>query len=285
MASSLKCATSSINTHAAAIGVQVELRGDSQGRAAAALLAAELTSSFRATAPKLHIQGLCHGALRVTTQQGLEPRAWQPQLLPPDPACHGDTQSGQTDPLPSAACLPLWNVTLFRGRCEVQQDIISSVAVPCVPLHRAADAFIAAQAVDYTKSACSSSFPGFPASWQDTYCAQFEAHYCVEDTPQVVRFILTAHGVASVPAQLAIDNELIAFVSESGPPETVHGIGLTKTDAVVVLSPGCHQVSVVYDDAPALQEGNCTMVCSHRHVPPHNLYQQRGHAPLYGLPR
>jgi hypothetical protein len=260
MTSSLKCLTTSINTHAAAIGVQVELLGTNDGHAAAELLASELTSSFRATVPKLHIHNLCHGTLRVATSLGLEPRAWQPQLLPPDLACIKGDVAHTSALLLNAACLPLWNVTLYRGRCNLRPSGASGSSVPIVPLDKAADASLASKAVDYVKSACENTFPRFPPSWQDTYCAQFDAHYCISNKSQVVRLILTAHGVAKVPAQLSIDGELVAHVSNE--QEEQHGVpkSVIRSDAVVVLSQGCHHVSVVYDDAPAVQQGNCSTV-------------------------
>jgi hypothetical protein len=261
MTSSLRCLTTTINTHAAAIGVQVELLGTNDGHAAAELLASELTSSFRATIPQLHIHDLCHGTLRVATSLGLEPRAWQPQLLPPDLACFKGDEANTSASLLDAACLPLWNVTLYRGRCNVQSSGTSGSNIPIIPLNKAADASLTSKSVDYVKSACANAFPGFPPSWQDTYCAQFDAHYCIPNRTQVVRLILTARGLATVPAQLSIDGELVAYVRNE--QEEQHGVpeSATRSDAVVVLSQGCHRISVVYDDAPAVQQGNCSTVC------------------------
>jgi hypothetical protein len=158
-----------------------------------------------------------------------------PPLLTPSPS-----------PAPGA-CANSWSVHLKHGQCpsvDVRGALIPTFQ-QVLP-----DTTFSVDVVDLYKATCNHSFPGFPEDWVHNYCAAFETYFCIPDGAQVVRFVLQALGTAPVPASLSIGGHIVTWVKASSPEARLTSgseLQATAVDKLMVLSEGCHHISVMYD--------------------------------------
>lgn len=236
--------------HAIGWGVQVSLRPTAAAAAASELLAAQLHSAFRGAVPALNIHSMCYGSLRIPTHAKHASRMWRPEVKPPDAACMHGLPAPAT-----SACVPLWRVALQRGACP-RSGASSEISSPTpTPFDRSVDDVeFMAESVDFFKSSCRETFPGFPAGWQADYCARADAVYCVAGGAEVIRLTLVAGPSPRTAAALVVDGDTVAAAALSAreATEAVSSLDSAQTevtaDAIIVMHAGCHNVTAVFED-------------------------------------
>eukprot|EP00892_Ulva_mutabilis_P009419 jgi/Ulvmu1/684/UM010_0056.1 len=238
--------------HAIGWGISISLRPTAAAATAAQLLAAQLHAAFRGAIPALNIHSMCYGALRIPTHAAHASPMWRPAVMPPDVAClHGSPSANP------AGCLPLWSVALHRGSCPtaVAPPHISDTRVP-TPFDRdEAEVDFMAESLDFFRSSCMNTYPGFPAGWRVGYCARADSVYCVATGVEVVRFVLVAGSLPRTAATLLVDGSIVAAVAAAGDGAyAAAAVDLAGTrrevmaDAVLVMHAGCHHMSVAFED-------------------------------------
>lgn len=237
--------------HAIGWGVQVSLRPTAAAAEASQLLASQLHAAFRGAAPALNIHSMCYGALRIPTHASHASRMWRPGVTPPDAACaHGTT------PPPGSACLPLWRLALHRGTCAraAPPPHVSPSPVPAPFDDIENDVEFMARSVDFYKSSCRETFPGFPAGWHAGYCGRADVVYCVAAGAEVLHLFLIAGPSYRSAASLLVDGSVVAAVApgESDPAAFAGGLDAARSevlaDAIIVMHTGCHELTVVFED-------------------------------------
>lgn len=237
-------------THAIGWGVHVSLRPTAAAATAAQLLAAQLHAAFRGTIPALNIHSMCYGALRIPTHAAHASPMWRPKVLPPDAACqHGTPAAGTT------ACLPLWRLAMHRGTCPTAEAPLwvsdSRVAIPFDDAEAEVD--LMSESVDFFRSTCRDTYPGFPRGWRSGFCARADSVYCVATGVQVLRLVLVAGAPQHASATLVVDGTIRAAVAPAASAEAAD-LNLSGTrseltaDAVIVMHAGCHHLSIAFED-------------------------------------
>ena len=252
--------------HAIGWGLQVSLRPTAAAASASELLAAQLHSAFRGSVP-LNIHSMCYGSLRIPTHAKHASHMWRPEVKPPDAACMHGLAAPET-----SACVPLWRLALQRGACP-RAGASSEVSSPApTPFDRSEDDVeFMAKSVDFFKSSCRETFPGFPSGWQADYCARADAVYCVAGGAEVMRLTLVAGPLPRTTAALVVDGDTVAAVALSAreAAEAASSLDAAQTevmaDAIIVMHAGCHNVTVVFEDqlqdaAPAVRLWELCMV-------------------------
>jgi hypothetical protein len=250
------------------------------------LLAAELASSFTSALPALHISSMCHGAHRIAPPSSaisLQPRsrAWDPTVNAPSAAClHAGTEV--TSSL-SSSCLPLFKVSLTHGSCPraYPEPHVSPLSVPVPHPDSTTEHTFMTRQVDFHRSACSEAFSGFPAGWSHSYCAQVSADFCIPDHPRVVRVSLSAAAQPHVAASMMVDGKVVsAIISRSGVEDdsSLGSHSQTIVNIVLVLEPGCHAFSIVYEDSHTGEEKRS---CGHVRLPSFQHSKAPTHAELH----
>jgi hypothetical protein len=168
--------------------------------------------------------------------------------------CEYETMSPPPSPQVPSPCAHAWTVQLYRGSCPTR--LTQHGRALSAPSH-APDTSYTTPTIGWEKS-CSDPNHGMPPGWQRDYCAVAEVYLCAIDGPQVIQFVVTATGNAT----LALNNTIVAI---SGSKDDTHAsssstrMSLAPKNAVV-LPQGCHQVSLIFQDPGSAHGSN--QVCT-----------------------
>jgi hypothetical protein len=207
-----------------------------------------LNVQLRADTPDIVVKGVeasFANFFPLYTHQKISVCTSSPRHIPQAPSpCSEVDVPVQPSPLP---CANSWTVQLHRGLCpSMSEQAHPRPAVLQTSQHTTFDI----DSIDLFKSTCDHSFPGFPAAWASNYCAYFDAHLCLQKEAQVVRFSLQATGSALVPASLAINNNVAAWVEKPAQAQTwnMSEFESPVAEKLLVLSAGCHHITVTFED-------------------------------------
>lgn len=166
-----------------------------------------------------------------------------------------------TLPEPPQPCEDKWIMDVYKRRCSTAQ--VPGVLVPMRPEGQGGSVHTSrVDVIDVLQESCSQLFPGVPAAVRSA-CAAWSAHLCLDEA-QLLRVNVMARGGAEIPASLAVNGTVKAFVQDKhfDQPDSTDTVGMIPAaDVRLALAPGCHHLEVVFD-LDAANEVACVRACS-----------------------